>query len=55
MKKFGTPIAAAPGVASESVGLLGAGVPFERVRGRVGTVGVFGAVTLWSPSATCSL
>ena len=53
MKKFGTPIAAGPGVASETVGLLGAGVPFERVRGRAGRGVVFfgagGASTRWSP------
>src|SRR4051795_1817242 len=37
MKKFGTPTAAGPTVASETVGLLGVGVPFERVRGRGGS------------------
>jgi hypothetical protein len=41
MKKFGTPIAAAPGVASETLGLLDVGVPFERVRGRAGRGVVF--------------
>ena len=34
MKKFGTPIWAGPGWASEKVGLLGDGVPFEFVVGR---------------------
>src|SRR3954463_8975602 len=43
MKKFGTPTAAGPTVASETVGLLGVGVPFERVRGRVGSGAGFGA------------
>src|SRR4051812_9866835 len=56
MKKFGTPTAAGPTVASETVGLLGVGVPFERVRGRVGSgagfgadFGAGGASTRWSP------
>src|SRR3954467_10300119 len=37
MKKFGTPMAAGPGDAIEAVGFVGAGMPLDRVSGRVGT------------------
>ena len=44
MKKFGTPTAAGPGVASDTVGLVGAGLPSERVSGAVWTGWIAGAV-----------
>src|SRR4051812_42638890 len=52
MKKFGTPTGAGPTVASETGGLLGVGVPFERGGGRGGSgarLGAGGASTRCSP------
>src|SRR4051794_11236465 len=52
MKKFGTPTRAAPGVASEKLGFVGAGVPFEFVSFGAGTnVGL----CVFSPAAWHSL
>ncbi len=42
MKKFGTPIGAGPGIASEKVGFVGAGEPSAFVVAGVGAAGVVG-------------
>jgi hypothetical protein len=42
MKKFGTPIGAGPGIASEKVGFDGAGEPSAFVVAGVGAAGVVG-------------
>ncbi len=53
MKKFGTPIFAGPGVASEKLGFEGAGLPSTFVSFGTWTVGVsdFGSSTLTHPEA----
>ena len=45
MKKFGTPIAAAPGCASEKVGLLGAGGVCVAGTGAALSSGLFGVAS----------
>jgi hypothetical protein len=50
MKKFGTPMRAAPGVESEKVGLAGLGVPSGRTLRSTASPGVFRTLSAARPA-----